>query len=74
MPRMRPKRRPWYISKTPSQRENHPRLRTCRKKVSEDEYRYYRALYLGEVCLQCHGELETMDPGVVTALKERYSR
>jgi hypothetical protein len=42
------------------------------QKVSEDEYRFYRALYLGEVCLQCHGESDSMDPGVLAALQERY--
>jgi hypothetical protein len=42
------------------------------QKVSDDEYRFYRALYLGEVCLQCHGEADSMDPGVLTALQERY--
>lgn len=42
------------------------------QKVSEDEYRFYRALYLGEVCLQCHGDADSMDPGVLAALQERY--
>lgn len=42
------------------------------QKVSDSEYRFYRALYLGEVCLQCHGEPDSMDPGVLAALQERY--
>jgi hypothetical protein len=42
------------------------------QKVSDDEYRFYRALYLGEVCLQCHGDPNSMDPQVVAALQERY--
>jgi len=42
------------------------------QKVSDDEYRFYRALYLGEVCLQCHGEADSMDPEVLATLQERY--
>jgi hypothetical protein len=42
------------------------------QKVSDDEYRFYRALYLGEVCLQCHGDPDSMDPGVLATLQERY--
>jgi hypothetical protein len=42
------------------------------QKVSEAEYRYYRALYLGEVCLRCHGAPDAMDPAVLAAIQERY--
>lgn len=42
------------------------------QRSSEAEYRYYRPLFLGETCLQCHGNPERFDPGVRTALAERY--
>jgi hypothetical protein len=42
------------------------------QRVSEEEFRYYRALYLGEVCLQCHGSRDSMAPEVLDALGERY--
>jgi hypothetical protein len=42
------------------------------QKVSESEYRYYQPLYLGEVCLRCHGALQSMGPDVLRILSERY--
>lgn len=42
------------------------------QKVSEDAYRYYQPLFVGEVCLRCHGDPESMDPAVLEALGERY--
>jgi hypothetical protein len=42
------------------------------QRASDEEFRYYRALYLGEVCLQCHGSRDSMDPEVLAALGERY--
>lgn len=42
------------------------------QRVSEGEYRYYQPLFVGEFCLQCHGDPEVMDPGVRDALGERY--
>lgn len=42
------------------------------QRVSDEEYRYYQPLFLGEVCLRCHGNPETMDPGVRRALAQRY--
>jgi hypothetical protein len=42
------------------------------QQVSEEEYRYYQPLFLGEFCLQCHGDPEAMAPEVVEALAERY--
>lgn len=42
------------------------------QKVSEDAYRYYQPLFVGEVCLSCHGDPDAMDPAVVEALRERY--
>lgn len=41
-------------------------------RTSGEEFRFYRPLFLGETCLQCHGDPETFDPGVRTALAERY--
>jgi hypothetical protein len=40
--------------------------------VSEEEYRYYQPLFLGEFCLQCHGSPEAMDPEVREALAQKY--
>ena len=40
--------------------------------VSEDEYRYYQPLFLGDVCLQCHGSPEEMSQEVLAALADRY--
>jgi hypothetical protein len=42
------------------------------QRASEAEYRFYMPLFLGEMCLQCHGDREVMDPGVRAALEERY--
>jgi hypothetical protein len=42
------------------------------QRVSEEEYRYYHPLYLGEVCLQCHGARESISPEVLVALDDRY--
>ncbi len=42
------------------------------QQVSDEEYRYYRPLFLGDLCLQCHGEPEGMDPEVREALAQRY--
>ncbi len=42
------------------------------QKTSDDEYRFYRALYLGEVCVQCHGDPDSMAPEVMAVLQERY--
>jgi len=42
------------------------------QRVSEEEMRYYQPLFVGEVCLRCHGTLESMDPQVVQALSREY--
>jgi hypothetical protein len=42
------------------------------QRVSPEEIRYYRPLFVGEVCLGCHGDPETMDPQVLRVLSERY--
>jgi hypothetical protein len=39
---------------------------------SEGEYRYYQPLFVGEMCLSCHGEPETLDPEVREVLSQRY--
>ena len=44
------------------------------QKVSEDEYRFYRALYLGEVCLQCHGETRLHGPRGIGRFAGEVSR
>jgi len=42
------------------------------QRVSDAEYRYYKPLFVAEVCLQCHGAPEALDPEVQTLLSERY--
>ena len=42
------------------------------QRVSETELRYYKPLFLGEVCLQCHGDPVTMDDQVRELLLRRY--
>jgi hypothetical protein len=42
------------------------------QRVSEEELRYYKPLLVGEVCLQCHGGPETLDPGVQPILEDTY--
>ena len=42
------------------------------QRVSPEEIRYYRPLYVGEVCLGCHGDPESMDPQLLRVLSERY--
>jgi len=42
------------------------------QRVSETELRYYKPLFLWEMCLQCHGDPEAMDPAVREIIQERY--
>lgn len=42
------------------------------QRVSETELRYYQPLFVGEVCLQCHGERESLSPEVMERLQENY--
>jgi hypothetical protein len=42
------------------------------QRASAEELRYYRPLFVAEVCLRCHGDPEAMDPGVRRVLSERY--
>jgi len=42
------------------------------QRVSQGEVRYYKPLFVGELCLGCHGDPESMDPQVRQALSERY--
>lgn len=42
------------------------------QRVSREEIRYYKPLFLGEPCLQCHGDPVGFDPGVREILGERY--
>ena len=42
------------------------------QKVSDQEFRYYKPLFLGEFCLQCHGKKEAMSPDVRSLLEEKY--
>jgi hypothetical protein len=42
------------------------------QRVSETELRYYKPLFLGEMCLQCHGDPELMEPAVLEIIQEKY--
>jgi hypothetical protein len=42
------------------------------QRVSDSEMRYYQPLFLGEFCLRCHGNPESMDPAVLEALDAAY--
>ena len=42
------------------------------QRISREEIRYYKPLFLGEPCLQCHGDPVGFDPGVREILAERY--
>ena len=42
------------------------------QRASASELRYYRPLFVAEVCLGCHGNPESMDPEVLRVLAERY--
>jgi len=42
------------------------------QRVSEEELRYYKPLFMGEICLGCHGDPESMDPNVLQLLAELY--
>ena len=42
------------------------------QRVSEDELRYYKPLFVAELCLQCHGDPERMVPEVRARLTENY--
>ncbi len=42
------------------------------QRVSHSEYRYYRPLFVAEVCVRCHGEAESLEPDVRDALGQLY--
>ncbi len=42
------------------------------QQVSAREYRYYQPLFVGEVCLQCHGDPENISPAVLEKLEANY--
>ena len=42
------------------------------QRVSEEEVRYYRPLFVAEFCLQCHGDPAAMDPEVNVKLEATY--
>ncbi|MFH1764633.1 MAG: DUF3365 domain-containing protein [Gemmatimonadota bacterium] len=42
------------------------------QRASLGEVRYYRPLFVGEVCLGCHGDAEFFDPQLLRVLSERY--
>lgn len=42
------------------------------QRVSEEELRYYRPLFVAPLCLQCHGDPAAMDPAVNAKLEATY--
>jgi len=42
------------------------------QRVSTDEFRYYQPLVVNQLCLQCHGSPEQIDPAVVQQLRALY--
>jgi hypothetical protein len=40
--------------------------------IVDGELRYLRPLGVAPICTKCHGPKDTLDPGVVAALAERY--
>lgn len=40
--------------------------------TSDGDYRYYRPLRMGDMCLQCHGPSDAIDPDVRAVLDARY--
>jgi hypothetical protein len=42
------------------------------QRVSPEELRYYKPLFVGEFCLQCHGDPESMVPEVRAKLQASY--
>lgn len=42
------------------------------QRVSEEELRYYKPLFVAEFCLQCHGDPAAMDPEVKAKLEASY--
>ncbi|MBT8396573.1 MAG: DUF3365 domain-containing protein [Gemmatimonadetes bacterium] len=42
------------------------------QKVSDSELRFYRPLFIADVCTRCHGPPENLDEGVRAVLSDRY--
>jgi hypothetical protein len=42
------------------------------QRASDADYRYYQPLFVGDFCLQCHGDPELMASEVRQALRDRY--
>jgi hypothetical protein len=42
------------------------------QRAGDDEYRYYQPIFVGDFCLQCHGDHQALDPEVLEVLQERY--
>ena len=42
------------------------------QRVSNTELRYYQPLFVGEVCLQCHGDRDSISPAVLEKVDANY--
>jgi hypothetical protein len=42
------------------------------QRVSREELRYYQPLFVGQFCLQCHGDPDAMDPETRSKLAVKY--
>lgn len=39
---------------------------------SDTTYHYYQPIYVSDLCLNCHGDMQTLAPGVLQAVRKRY--
>ncbi len=49
-----------------------PFVETWEELDSLKAYRYYKPIRTEPLCLKCHGDLQTLAPGVMDAVKKRY--
>ena len=49
-----------------------PFIQTWEGSDSLKVYRFFKPIHTAPLCLKCHGDLQTMAPGVMTALKDMY--
>jgi hypothetical protein len=39
---------------------------------TDTTYHYYQPIYVSDLCLNCHGDMQTLAPGVLQAVRKRY--
>jgi hypothetical protein len=60
-----------YFEKELVKKESPPKYYIQHVK-EQDEFRYYKPMTVGKLCLKCHGEIELLDKDVVLTLRENY--